>query len=344
MTLPTVVTNSNPSSFVRRPFGTRATPIRPRSIVRAVTRQSPPEQRIVITGLGVVSAFGNDPDEFYRRLCAGESAAKTITSFDTSGFNTTFAAQITDFDSEGLIPPKNLRRYDDCIKYTIVAGRKALIQAGLDKENDAEAFEKLDKMRCGVLVGSGMGGLTTLSESVETLTSKGPRRMSPFFIPFAISNMGGALLAIETGFRGPNYSVSSACATANFAFVAAAMHIRRGDADLMIAGGSEAPIVPVGLGGFVACRALSTRNDDPVKASRPWDKARDGFVMGEGSGLLVMESLEHALNRGAPIICEYLGGSTNCDAYHMTDPRPDGTGVSNCIKDAIKDASPATNR
>jgi 3-oxoacyl-[acyl-carrier-protein] synthase II len=162
--------------------------------------------------------------------------------------------------------------------------------------------------------------------------------MSPFFIPYTITNMASALLAIENGLMGPNYSISTACATSNYCFYAAANHIRRGEADVMIAGGTEAAIIPVGLGGFVACRALSTRNDSPETASRPWDKEREGFVMGEGAGILVMESLEHALNRGANIIAEYLGGAVNCDAYHMTDPRADGLGVSSCIKKSLADA------
>jgi len=333
--------NGTLSSANSKLFGSRLStnPLPPRSrrvSTRITAARQSADRRVVITGLGVVSAFGNDVDEFYRRLCAGESAVKPITRFETSSFATTFAAQIENFDAEDMIEAKNLRRYDDCIKYTLVAGKKALKHAGLEMGSDA--FDKLDKLKCGVLVGSGMGGLTVFAESVATLMEKGPRRMSPFFIPYAISNMGGALLGIETGFMGPNYSISTACATANYAFVSAATHIRRGEADVMIAGGSEAPIVPVGLGGFVACRALSARNDEPEKASRPWDKGRDGFVMGEGCGVLVMESLEHAQERGANIICEYLGGSTNCDAHHMTDPRPDGLGVSSCMEDAIKDA------
>lgn len=206
---------------------------------------------MVITGLGVVSAFGNDVEEFYNRLLAGESAVKPISRFDASSFATKFAAQIEDFDPEDLIDAKNLRRYDDCIKYTLVAGKKALKSAGLDPAANEDAFNALDKLKSGVLVGSGMGGLTVFADSVTTLKEKGQRRMSPFFIPYAITNMGGALLGIETGFMGPNYSISTACATANYAFVAAATHIRRGEADLMIAGGSEAPIVPVGLGGFI---------------------------------------------------------------------------------------------
>ncbi|KAG9135955.1 hypothetical protein Leryth_024949 [Lithospermum erythrorhizon] len=182
-----------------------------------------------------------------------------------------------------------------------------------------------------------MGGLSVFSDGVQALIEKGHKKISPFFIPYAITNMGSALLAIDLDFMGPNYSISTACATSNYCFYAAANHIRRGEADLMIAGGTEAAIIPIGLGGFVACRALSQRNDDPQRASRPWDKDRDGFVMGEGAGVLVMESLEHAMSRGAPIIAEYLGGAVNCDAYHMTDPRADGLGVSSCIRACLED-------
>mmetsp|Transcript_17248 Transcript_17248/g.51620 ORF Transcript_17248/g.51620 Transcript_17248/m.51620 type:complete len:307 (-) Transcript_17248:180-1100(-) len=183
-----------------------------------------------------------------------------------------------------------------------------------------------------------MGGLQVFQDGVQNLVEKGYRKISPFFIPFAITNMGGALMGMEYGFMGPNYSISTACATANYCFVAAANHIRRGDADVILAGGSEAPIIPVGLGGFVACRALSTRNENCETASRPWDVTRDGFVMGEGAGVLCMESLEHAQARGAPILAEFLGGATNCDAHHMTDPRSDGLGVSSCIQLALADA------
>ncbi|MBA0836595.1 hypothetical protein Goarm_008795 [Gossypium armourianum] len=183
-----------------------------------------------------------------------------------------------------------------------------------------------------------MGGLTVFSDGVQNLIEKGYRKITPFFIPYAITNMSSALLAIDLGLMGPNYSISTACATSNYCFYAAANHIRRGEAEMMIAGGTEAAIIPIGLGGFVACRALSQRNDDPQTASRPWDKDRDGFVMGEGAGVLVMESLEHAMKRGAPIIAEYLGGAVNCDAYHMTDPRSDGLGVSSCIERSLEDA------
>jgi 3-oxoacyl-[acyl-carrier-protein] synthase II len=302
--------------------------------VRAMARETDPKKRIVVTGMGLCSVFGNDYEKFYDKLLAGTSGVAPIDRFDTEEFPTKFAAQIRDFDNEGFVDKKNARRMDDCLQYALVSGNKALLDAGLDEE----ALEKLDKTRVGVLAGSGMGGLTVFQDGVKALVAKGPKKITPFFIPYAITNMGGALLAIEKGFMGPNYSISTACATANYAFHSAANHIRKGEADVMIAGGVEAPIIPVGLGGFVACRALSTNNDDPSGASRPWDKGRDGFVMGEGAGLLVLETLEHAQKRGATIHCEYLGGAITCDAHHMTDPRPDGSGVGLCIEKAVEDA------
>ncbi|KAG2283092.1 hypothetical protein Bca52824_054312 [Brassica carinata] len=302
-------------------------PTRRRSFISASTsapkRETYPKKRVVITGMGLVSVFGNDIDAYYEKLLSGESGISLIDRFDTSKFPTRFGGQICGFSSEGYIDGKNERRLDDCLKYCIVAGKKALESANLG---------------AGVLVGTGMGGLTVFSDGVQALIEKGHRRISPFFIPYAITNMGSALLAIDLGLMGPNYSISTACATSNYCFYAAANHIRRGEADMMIAGGTEAAIIPIGLGGFVACRALSQRNDDPQTASRPWDKQRDGFVMGEGAGVLVMERLEHAMKRGAPIVAEYLGGAVNCDAHHMTDPRADGLGVSSCIESCLEDA------
>ncbi|KAL3140752.1 3-oxoacyl-[acyl-carrier-protein] synthase I, chloroplastic [Trebouxia sp. C0010 RCD-2024] len=307
-----------------------------RCIVKA---HRPDHERVVITGMGVASCFGNDVDTFYDSLLAGKSGVKEITRFDASEFPTRFAAQIENFQIDGMVDRKNARRYDDCLTYSVVASKKALKQAGLDKQDNADAYGKLDLTKAGVLVGTGMGGLTVFQDGVKNLVEKGHKKISPFFIPYAITNMGSALVAMDLGFMGPNYSISTACATANYCFVAAANHIRKGDADIIIAGGSEAPIIPVGVGGFVACRALSTRNGEPEKASRPWDTGRDGFVMGEGAGVLVMESLEHAQKRGANILGEYLGGAITCDAYHMTDPRADGLGVKTCIELALKDSA-----
>eukprot|EP01018_Ginkgo_biloba_P024774 Gb_11726 [translate_table: standard] len=304
------------------------------SNVGAPKREKDPKKRVVITGMGLVSVFGNDIDTFYNKLLEGHSGIGPIDRFDASSYTVRFAGQIRDFSAEGYIDGKNDRRLDNCWRYCLVGGKRALEHANLSREN----LKKVDKTRVGVLVGTGMGGITAYSDGVQALVQKGYKRITPFFIPYSITNMGSALLAIDTELMGPNYSISTACATANYCFYAAANHIRRGEADIMVAGGTEAPIVPVGVGGFIACRALSQRNDEPQIASRPWDKERDGFVMGEGAGVLVMESLDHAMKRGAPIIAEYLGGAVTCDAHHMTDPRKDGLGVSTCIEKSLEDA------
>ncbi len=292
------------------------------------------KKRIVVTGMGIVSCFGSDVEVFYKNLLEGKSGVHPIDTFDVSDYPTRIGGGVIDPDVEGYMDKKQARRVDPFIRYTIFAGKKALEQAGLT----GEAAEKLDKTRCGILVGSGMGGMTYLLNGTKTILEKGHKRLSPFFIPYIITNMGGALLAIDTGFMGPNYSISTACATANYAMYSAAEHIRKGEADVMLCGGSESAINDMGLSGFVAIKALSTRNDEPEKASRPWDKNRDGFVMGEGAAVLVFESLDHALARGAPILAEYLGGAISCDAYHMTDPHAEGKGVSLCINNALKNA------
>ncbi|MCC5831443.1 MAG: beta-ketoacyl-ACP synthase II [Chlamydiales bacterium] len=292
------------------------------------------KKRIVVTGMGVVSCFGNDVDAFYKALLAGRSGVKTITNFPCEEYPTRFAAAVPDFDASEYVDRKQARRIDPFIRFATVAGKKSLEMAHIGPEELA----RFDKTRCGIIIGSGMGGLNTFYDGTEMLLKKGHRRITPFFIPFIITNMAGALLAIDLGFMGPNYSISTACATGNYSIVSAANHIRQGHADLMICGGSEAAVTPVGLAGFVANKALSEHNENPEKASRPWDRERDGFVMGEGAGVLVLESLEHALARGAPIIAEYLGGAVGCDAYHMTAPREDGSGVAFCIEEALKDA------
>ncbi|XP_024030113.1 3-oxoacyl-[acyl-carrier-protein] synthase I, chloroplastic isoform X1 [Morus notabilis] len=302
--------------------------------VSSPKREKDPKKRVVITGMGLVSVFGNDIDTFYNKLLEGESGISPIDRFDVSNYSVRFAGQIRDFSSKGYIDGKNDRRLDDCWRYGLVGGKRALEDANLGHE----VLDTMDKSRIGVLVGTGMGGLTAFTTGVENLILKGYKKISPFFIPYSITNMGSALLAIDTGLMGPNYSISTACATANYCFFAAANHIRRGEADIMVVGGSEAPILPTGVGGFIACRALSQRNEEPQKASRPWDKDRDGFVIGEGCGVLIMESLESAMKRGAKIIAEYLGGAITCDAHHMTDPRPDGLGVSSCITKSLQDA------
>lgn len=295
------------------------------------------KNRVVVTGMGVVSCFGSDVDTFYQQLLEGKSGISSIDEFDCGDYPTRFAGAIKNFDTGEYLDKKQARRVDPFIRYAMVAGKKALEMAGLPMDK----LDTIDRKRAGVLVGSGMGGMHVFEDGVLTIHQKGFKRLSPFFVPYIITNMAGALLAIDLGFMGPNYSISTACATANYCFEAAANHIMNGEADIMVCGGTEAPIAPVGVAGFVACKALSERNDDPTKASRPWDINRDGFVIGEGAGVLVLESLESAKKRGATILCEYLGGSTTCDAHHMTDPRPDGLGVSLCIEKALQKAQVA---
>uniref|UniRef100_A0A6M5KG38 beta-ketoacyl-[acyl-carrier-protein] synthase I n=1 Tax=Gambierdiscus pacificus TaxID=439314 RepID=A0A6M5KG38_9DINO len=307
-----------------------------RSKVQRAAAAEGHKQRVVVTGLGVVSPFGTDPDEFYDKLCAGTSAVKTIDKFDAEGLNTRIAAQIDGFSAAGFVDKKSERRMDDVVKYTIVSGKRALQDAGL--EMGSEAFKALDKEKCGVLIGSAMGG-TSLQTSIDNMDKLlAGKRLSPFFVPYTLVNVPGGLLAIDLGFKGPNYAVVTACATGNYCISAAAGHIERGECDVALAGGAEAAVTRAGIAGFNACKALSTRNDEPQRASRPWDKARDGFVMGEGAGVLCLESLEHAQQRNAKIYAEYIGGAYSCDAHHMTEPHPKGEGVARCIGLALKNA------
>lgn len=292
------------------------------------------KRRVVVTGLGIVSPLGHDVNEYYQSLLAGKSGISKITGFDVSDYSTQIAGEIKEFDATGYLDKKQARRVDKFIAYTVVAGKKALDHAGLDEKTRAS----MDLSKCGVIIGSGMGGMEKFVDNVRAMDNRGHTKVSPFFIPFVITNMGGAMMAMEVGFMGPNYSISTACATGNNSIIAAANHIVKGEADVMLAGGAEAPILPMGVAGFVACRALSKRNDEPERASRPWDTGRDGFVIGEGAGVLLLESLEHALARGAPILAEYLGGGVSCDAHHMTEPRADGEGVAQCIRSALHDA------
>lgn len=289
------------------------------------------KKRIVVTGMGVVSCFGCDVDDFYQSLLDGKNGIVTIEEFPCEDYPTRFAGIIRNFDVGDYMQKKQSRRADPFIRYAMVAGKKALEDSKIDLDN-------IDKSRFGVVIGSGMGGMSTFSEGVISVEQKGYRRLTPFFVPFIITNMAGALIAIDLGVTGPNYSISTACATSNYSILSAAEEIELGNADIMLCGGSEAPMSPIGLAGFVAAKALSTRNDAPSKASRPWDKNRDGFVMGEGCGVLVLESLDHALTRKAKIYAEFLGGRKNCDAFHMTEPREDGSLVGRCMEEAIKNA------
>ncbi|CAL4939850.1 unnamed protein product [Urochloa decumbens] len=291
------------------------------------------QRRVVVTGMGVVTPLGHDPDEFYNNLLQGISGISEIEAFDCSSYPTRIAGEIKSFSTDGWVAPKLAKRMDKFMQYLITAGKKALENAGITEE----IMNELEKSRCGVLIGSAMGGMKVFSDAIEALRVS-YKKMNPFCVPFATTNMGSAILAMDLGWMGPNYSISTACATSNFCILNAANHIRKGEADVMLCGGSDAPIIPIGLGGFVACRALSQRNGDPTRASRPWDVDRDGFVMGEGSGVLVLEELEHAKQRGAEIYAEFLGGSFTCDAYHMTEPHPEGKGVILCIENALADS------
>ena len=306
------------------------------------------KKRVVITGLGVVTAHGNDVDDFYAKLLAGESAISPITEWTPhTDQGTVIAGEIKGFDPEEFMTKKMARRVDPFIAYQIVAAKKALQSAGIPFAKGEEMDAMVDKTRAGCLIGSAMGGLHSFTAATENCVKEfngenpswiGHKKMNPFCIPFAITNMGSALTAMDLGFMGPNYSISSACASGNFCILNSVDHIRNGEADLMLAGASDAAVLPSGMGGFSAVKALSKRNDDPTAASRPWDKGRDGFVMGEGAGVLVLESLEHALGRGATPIAEVLGGSYSCDAHHMTEPHPDGAGVALAITRALKDS------
>jgi 3-oxoacyl-[acyl-carrier-protein] synthase II len=294
------------------------------------------KKRIVITGMGVSSCFGMDVEKFYASLLAGKSGVAPISAFPCEEYPTRFAGQVQGFDPDGYLDKKQARRVDPNISYAIVAGKKAVEMAGLSEPEDCNRY--------GVIIGSGMGGMHAFSDGVNAVFQKGFNKLTPFFVPYIITNMGGALLSMELGYRGPNYSISTACATGTHSIIAAARHIERGEADVMIAGGTEACINQVGVAGFVACKALSTHNEDPTKACRPWDKSRDGFVMGEGCGVIVLESLEHAKRRGATILGEYHGGYVNCDAYHMTNPIEDGSGVGYCMEKAIEQSGVEKSR
>ncbi|XP_010471596.1 PREDICTED: 3-oxoacyl-[acyl-carrier-protein] synthase II, chloroplastic-like [Camelina sativa] len=299
-----------------------------------VNKKPPTEQRrVVVTGMGVETPLGHDPHTFYENLLQGNSGISQIENFDCSEFPTRIAGEIKSFSTEGWVAPKLSKRMDKFMLYLLTAGKKALADGGVTEEVMAE----FDKTKCGVLIGSAMGGMKVFYDAIEALRIS-YKKMNPFCVPFATTNMGSAMLAMDLGWMGPNYSISTACATSNFCILNSANHIIKGEADVMLCGGSDAVIIPIGLGGFVACRALSQRNNDPTKASRPWDSNRDGFVMGEGAGVLLLEELEHAKKRGATIYAEFLGGSFTCDAYHMTEPHPDGAGVILCIERALASA------
>jgi 3-oxoacyl-[acyl-carrier-protein] synthase II len=290
------------------------------------------DRRVVVTGMGVVSPLGNDLDSFWKNLTSGVCGIDKITSFDASSFDTQIAGEVKNFDPAPAFPsPKEIRRTDRYSQFGVYAAWSALRDSGLelDKENRDEI---------GVILGSGIGGLATTTDQLDILRSRGPGRVSPFTIPMLIGNMASGLVSMYFNLRGPNFATCSACATANHAIGEAWRTIKMGDAQIMFAGGSEAAVIPIGIAGFCAMKAMSTRNDDPKHASRPFDVDRDGFVMGEGSGVLVLEELEHAQKRGAKIYCELAGYGNTADAHHLTAPSPGGEGAARCMKMALKTA------
>ena len=278
---------------------------------------SSPKRRVVVTGLGCISPVGNTIATAWEAVKAGQSGIATITKFDATPFTTHFAGEVKGFNVEEYIPAKEARNMDTFIHFGIAAGMQAFQDCGLSvTEENAE--------RIGVIVGSGIGGLPLIEDTKETLIERGPRRISPFFVPASIINMISGHLSIKYGLKGPNLAIVTACTTGLHCIGSAARMIEYGDADVMIAGGAESTISPLGLGGFASARALSSRNDDPQTASRPWDKDRDGFVLGEGAGVMVLEEYEHAKARGAKIYAEVIGFGMTGDAYHITSPSMDG--------------------
>lgn len=289
------------------------------------------KRRVVVTGLGIVSPVGLNLKESWDNIKAGNSGAATITEFDITGQSVTFACMVDGFDAEKYIPRKDLKKMDTFIQYGMAAAEEAITDAGLEvTEENAE--------RIGVSVGSGIGGLPMIERNKEAMDKGGPRRISPFMVPGSIINMISGNLSIRYGFKGPNIAIVTACTTGTHSIGQSARMIAYGDADVMITGGAEKASSPMGIGGFASARALSTRNDDPQAASRPWDKDRDGFVLGDGAGVLVLEEYEHAKARGAKIYCELAGFGLSGDAYHMTLPSKGGEGAARCMINAIKDA------
>lgn len=287
--------------------------------------------RVVITGLGVISPLGNDIDTFWNHLIQGKSGVSTITRFDTSDFAVKIAAEVKDFNPLDFMNKKDAKRMDRFVQFAVAASKMALEHAGLD-------MDKVEKERVGTYIGSGIGGLETLEEQHKVMMKRGPRRVSPFFVPMMIANMASGIVSIQIGAKGPNSAAISACATGTHCVGDAFKILQRGDADVMIAGGTEATILPMAVAGFSAMGALSTNNEAPEKASRPFDRDRDGFVMGEGAGVLVLETLEHAQKRGANIIAEVVGYGMTADAYHLTSPDPEGDGAKRSMLMAVKDA------
>ena len=286
-------------------------------------------RRVVVTGLGIVSPIGYGVEENWENITAGKSGIGPITLFDTSGFSVTIAGEVDSFDPTDFLPEKDARRMDRFIQFSMVAANEAIRNSGLEiSEENADLI--------GVYIGAGIGGVTTIEATTTKFNETGARRISPFYIPMSIVNMAAGNISINHGLRGPNLAVTTACSTGTHAIGDAARLIQFGDADAMIAGGTEAAITPTSVGGFASARALSRRNSDPEAASRPWDLGRDGFVMGEGAGVLVLEELEFAKRRGARIYAELTGFGMSGDAYHMTSPAPGGNGAKRCMMSALR--------
>jgi 3-oxoacyl-[acyl-carrier-protein] synthase II len=289
-------------------------------------------RRVVVTGLGALTPIGNTVEEFWNGLINGVSGAAPITYYDASKFRTKFACEVKNFNVEDFIDRKEARKMDRYAQYAMVASDEAVKDAGFD-------FDKLDKDRVGVIWGSGIGGLETFQiEVLNFAAGDGTPKFNPFFIPKMIADIAGGLISMKYGFRGPNFTTVSACASSTNAIIDAFNYIRLGHADAIVTGGSEAAVTIAGMGGFNAMHALSTRNDDPKTASRPMDKDRDGFVLGEGAGALILEEYEHAVARGATIYCEIGGGGMSADAYHITAPHPEGLGAKNVMLNCLRDA------
>jgi len=289
------------------------------------------KKRVVITGLGAVTPIGIGKENFWQALLSGVSGVDKITRFDASKYTTQIAGEVKDFDPSNYIDKKEAKRMDRCTQFAVAASKMAFEDSGINLETE-------DRERIGTMIGTGIGGMDTLDEQFKNLFDKGPGRVSPFFVPMMIGNMAAGQTSITFGLQGPCSCVVTACATGTNAIGDAFKVIQRGDADVMVAGGTEAAISPIAVAGFCSMKAMSTRNDEPEKASRPFDKDRNGFVMGEGAGVVIMESLEHAIARKATIYAEVIGYGSNADAYHITAPAPEGVQAAKCMAMSLRDA------
>ncbi len=289
------------------------------------------QKRVVVTGIGAVTPLGLNIEDSWAAAVKGQSGVARVTKFDPTGFDVTFAGEVKGFQPDLYIEKKEQKKMDLFIHYSMASAKMAVEMAKLELTEDV-------KEKTGVIIGVGIGGLPNLEETIIKMNERGPSRISPFFIPSVITNLAAGQVSIALGLRGPNYSVTSACASGVHSIGDAVRYIRDGVADVMLAGGAESTVCRTGIGGFAAMKALSTRNEDPIRASRPWDKDRDGFVLAEGAAMLCLESLEHAEKRGAPILCEVTGYGVSSDAFHMTSPAPEGAGGYAAMKMAIQDA------